>query len=101
MRKVIALCLALSPAPAAAQGLSMIECAAYGPVLIAGGESVKGLAKVARDIDLSSIKTKVDEETRRAIARLEDANVNLQPVMQEWSAAASDLAAKLKTACGR
>lgn len=99
-RFAFALCWLL-PLPAAAQSLSTLECAAYWPVLAAAGESVKGIATGARELDLASLRGRVDEDTRRAMARLEDANANLQPPLQEWAAAASDLAAKLKAACGR
>lgn len=100
MRRLVLLAFLL-PAPAGAQTLSTIECAAYWPILSAAGETVKGVAKGARELDLASLRGKVDEDTRRAIARLEDANANLQPPLEEWSAAASDLAQKVKAACGR
>ncbi|WP_375460209.1 hypothetical protein [uncultured Enterovirga sp.] len=93
--------LAALPIPVQAQALSTIECAAYGPMLNAAGESVKGLARGAREIDLGSVRSRVGEETRQAIARLEDANANLQPVMAEWAAAAADLAARLQKDCSR
>ena len=95
------LCLGASPLAAHAQSLSTLECATYRTVLTAAGESVKGLATVARETDLSGLRAKVDEDTRKAIARLEDANTNLQPVMAEWSAAATDLAERIRVACSR
>jgi hypothetical protein len=99
-------CLALLstvalPASASAQDLSTIECATYRAVLAASGESVKALARGAREIDLTSLRNRGDEETKRAIARLEDANTNLQPAMQEWAAAAAALSERVKALCSR
>jgi hypothetical protein len=88
-------------ASASAQDLSTIECATYRAVLTASGESVKALARGAREIDLTSLRGKADEETKRAIARLEDANTNLQPAMQEWAAAAAALSERVKALCSR
>ena len=62
---------------------------------------MKALARGAREIDLTSLRGKVDDETKRAISRLEDANVNLQPTMEEWSAAAAALAERVKVVCSR
>ena len=99
-------CLALLsavplPAAASAQDLSTIECATYRAVLAASGESVKALARGAREIDLTSLRNRGDDETKRAIARLEDANTNLQPAMQEWAAAAAALSEQVKALCSR
>lgn len=100
--RVLALALAIAmPSGAGAQTLSTLECATYGPILSAASESVKAIATGARELDLNSLRGKVDDDTRRAISRLEDATTNLQPPLQELSAAAADLAAKLKRSCGR
>ena len=101
MRRFFALVLCLTPAAADAQELSTIECATYRAALTASAESVKALARGAREIDLTSLRGKVDDETKRAISRLEDANVNLQPTMEEWSAAAAALAERVKVVCSR
>jgi hypothetical protein len=101
MRRILALTLCLTPVAAGAQELSTIECATYRAALTASGESVKALARGAREIDLTSLRGKVDDETKRAIARLEDANVNLQPAMEEWAAAAAALSERVKVACAR
>ncbi|MGA0598152.1 hypothetical protein [Enterovirga sp. CN4-39] len=99
MRRLFMLALLALPTSAGAQSLSTIECATYRAALTASGESVKALARGAREIDLSSLRAKVDEDTKRAISRLEDANVNLQPAMEEWAAAAAALSERIKAAC--
>jgi hypothetical protein len=101
MRRFIALVLCLTPAAAGAQELSTIECATYRAALTASGESVKALARGARELDLTSLRGKVDVDTKRAIARLEDANVSLQPTMEEWAAAAAALSERIKAVCAR
>ena len=101
MRRLYVLCLLMLPTAALSQELSTIECATYRAALTASGESVKALARGAREIDLSSLRGKVDEETKRAISRLEDANATLQPAMQEWAAAAAALSERVKAACSR
>ena len=101
MRHLLALCVVAMPTAAFAQELSTIECATYRAALTASGESVKALARGAREIDLSSLRGKVDEDTKRAIARLEDASANLQPAMEEWASAASALSERVKAACSR
>ena len=100
-RMFFALCLCAPPIAASGQELSTIECATYRAALTAAGESVKGLARLARETDPTSLRAKTDEETRRAISRLEDANVNLQPAMEEWAAAAAALAERVKVVCSR
>ena len=99
MRRLFMLALLALPPGAGAQSLSTIECATYRAALTASGESVKALARGAREIDLSSLRAKVDDDTKRAISRLEDANVNLQPAMEEWAAAAAALSERIKAAC--
>ncbi len=99
MRRLFMLALLALPTSAGAQSLSTIECATYRAALTASGESVKALARGAREIDLSSLRAKVDDDTKRAISRLEDANVNLQPAMEEWAAAAAALSERIKAAC--
>ena len=99
MRRLFMLALLALPTGAGAQSLSTIECATYRAALTASGESVKALARGAREIDLSSLRAKVDDDTKRAISRLEDANVNLQPAMEEWAAAAAALSERIKAAC--
>jgi hypothetical protein len=101
MRRLIVLAICVMPPAASAQELSTIECATYRAALTASAESVKALARGAREIDLTSLRGKVDDDTKRAISRLEDANVNLQPTMEEWSAAAAALADRVKVACSR
>ncbi|NNM74290.1 hypothetical protein [Enterovirga aerilata] len=101
MRRLLALALCVMPLGATAEELSRLECATYRAALTASGESVKALARGAREIELSSLRGKVDEDTRRAIARLEDANANLQPVMEEWARAAEALAERIKVLCSR
>jgi hypothetical protein len=86
---------------AQAQDLSTLECATYRAALTASGESVKALARGAREIDLSSVRGKLDEEGKRAVSRLEDANVSLQPAMEEWAKAAEALSERIKAACTR
>lgn len=98
---LLGFCLCAAPIAASGQELSTIECAAYRTALTAAGESVRGLARVARETELGSLRAKTDEETRRAISRLEDANVNLQPAMEEWAAAAAALAERVKVVCSR
>ena len=99
MRRLFMLALLALPTSAGAQSLSTIECATYRAALTASGESVKALARGAREINLSSLRAKVDDDTKRAISRLEDANVNLQPAMEEWAAAAAALSERIKAAC--
>lgn len=89
----------LAPATASAQAPSAIECVAYRAALAAGGASADALARGTREVDFSGLRDKVDAETGRAISRLEDANVNLQPPLAEWSAAATALAQRLKAIC--
>ena len=101
MRRALTAIFVASALPAAAQDLSIIDCTAYRAALTAGGASVEALAKGAREIDLSGLRAKADEETRRAISRLEDANVNLQPAMAEWAAAATALSDRVRTICAR
>lgn len=101
MRRVLLLLVCLVSARATAQDLSTIECATYRAALTASSESVKAIARGAREIDLSSLRGRADEETKRAISRLEDANVNLQPAMEEWAAAAAGLAERIKVLCSR
>jgi hypothetical protein len=101
MRRLLLLAILCLPTAAPAQELSTIECATYRAALTASGESIKALARGAREIDLSSLRGKVDDETKRAISRLEDANVNLQPAMEEWAAAAAALSERIKAACSR
>ena len=101
MRRLLVLVLLAVPSVASAQELSTIECATYRAALTASGESVKALAQGARAIDLTSLRAKVDDETKRAISRLEDANVNLQPAMEEWAVAAAALSERIKAACSR
>ena len=102
MRLVFAVAVCALPAAASGQDLSTLECATYRTALTAGGESVRGLARGAREIDLSSLRAKAtDEETKRAISRLEDANANLQPAMQEFADAAGALAERVKLLCSR
>ena len=101
MRRLLVLCLLLLPASALSQELSTIECATYRAALTASGESVKAIARGAREVDLTTLRGKVDEETKRAIARLEDASANLQPAMEEWAAAASALSERIKASCSR
>ena len=100
-RALLAFCLCAVPIAASGQELSTIECATYRAALTAAGESVKGLARVAREMELGSLRAKTDEDTRQAISRLEDANVNLQPVMEEWAAAAAALADRVRVVCSR
>lgn len=101
MRRVLVLAICAMPAAASAQELSTIECATYRAALTASGESVKALARGAREIDLSSLRGKADDETKRAVSRLEDANVNLQPAMEEWAAAATALSERVRALCSR
>ncbi|MDB5557482.1 MAG: hypothetical protein JWQ36_416 [Enterovirga sp.] len=101
MRRFLVLALFGLPTTAMAQDLSTIECATYRAALTASGESVKALARGAREIDLTSLRGKADDEMKRAISRLEDANVNLQPAMEEWAAAAAALSDRIKAVCSR
>ena len=101
MRRLFLLALFCLPSGAGAQDFSTFECATYRAALTATGESVKALAQGTRAVDLTSLRGKADEETKRAISRLEDANVNLQPAMEEWAAAAAALSERIKAACSR
>lgn len=93
--------LLAAPAAANAQTITMMDCATFVPMLAAIGESGKGMARGAQEVDLSGLRGKVDSDTLRAIARLDEANVKLQPAMAEWAAAVADLGSKIRVACVR